>query len=157
MCVRFRWSMCVIVQNFVFVGQTVAEMWRFFVFFKIAAVRHLRFVMCIFGPPYDKYLVAFITVQSLVGIDAVLSIICKCRFLTHLAWKHFLLTPRYFKMGLPFPKLPLPIGGSKPQSHSHQKRGTAPNLRPMSIVAKRLDASGYHEARRSASSQATLC
>ena len=32
-----------------------------------------------------------------------------------------------------------------------QKRGTAPNVRPMSIVAKWLDASGYHLTRRQAS------
>jgi len=32
-----------------------------------------------------------------------------------------------------------------------------PTFRPMSIVAKRLDGSGYHLVRRQASAQATLC
>ena len=35
-------------------------------------------------------------------------------------------------------------GGPAP----YPKRGTAPNFRPMSIVAKRLDASGYHLVQR---------
>jgi len=30
----------------------------------------------------------------------------------------------------------------------HQKGGTAPNVRPMSVLAKGLDASGYHLLRR---------
>ena len=34
--------------NFVAIGQTVAEIWQFF---KMAAVVHLGFVMCMFGPP----------------------------------------------------------------------------------------------------------
>ena len=33
----------------------------------------------------------------------------------------------------------------------------APTFRPMSIVVKRLDVSGYHLVRRYASAQATLC
>jgi len=40
------------VQNFLLIGETVAEILRFFdFFFKMATVRHLRFVMCTFGPP----------------------------------------------------------------------------------------------------------
>ena len=35
--------------------------------------------------------------------------------------------------------------------------GTAPNFRPMFIVAKRLDGSKWYLARRQASAQATLC
>ena len=37
------------------------------------------------------------------------------------------------------------------------KRGTAPNFRPMSVVAKRLDGFRCHLVRRKASVQATLC
>ena len=36
-------SNCVIVPNFVDIGQTAAEIWRFFDFSKMAAVRHLGF------------------------------------------------------------------------------------------------------------------
>jgi len=40
------------VQNFLLIGQTVGEISRFFDFsFKMAAVRHLGFVMWTFGPP----------------------------------------------------------------------------------------------------------
>jgi len=42
------------VQNFVAVGQTIAEIWRFFDFLKMAAVRHLGFVMRVFGPPITE-------------------------------------------------------------------------------------------------------
>jgi len=38
-----------------------------------------------------------------------------------------------------------------------QKGGTAPNFRPVSIVAKRLYVSGYHLVRRYASAYGTLC
>jgi len=38
-----------------------------------------------------------------------------------------------------------------------QKGGTAPNFRPMSIVAKRLDGSRWHLAWRYTSAQATSC
>jgi len=37
-----------------------------------------------------------------------------------------------------------------------RKVGTAPNFRPMFIVVKWLEASGYHLVRRLASAQATL-
>jgi len=37
------------------------------------------------------------------------------------------------------------------------KRGTAPNFRPMSVVAKRLDGSKCHLVGRSASALDTLC
>ena len=48
---RSRWSNCVPVPNFVEIGQTAAEIWRLFDFSKMAAVRHLGFVMRVFGPP----------------------------------------------------------------------------------------------------------
>ena len=42
----------------------------------MAAIRHLGFVMRVWGPPAKGLLVVFITVQNLVGIDAVVLIIC---------------------------------------------------------------------------------
>jgi len=130
---RFRWNLnfladrvkrvkCVIVPNYVAIGQSVAEIgpmavfrffkmatvailvfysvgilsfrrvkrsnawlcqisrrsvkprprWRFFDFSKMAASHHLRFVMRVFGPSSKGI---FITVQNLVGIDAVVLII----------------------------------------------------------------------------------
>ena len=41
----------------------------------MAAVRHLGFVMHVSGP-HEGHLVVFITVQNLVGIDAVVLMIC---------------------------------------------------------------------------------
>ena len=38
----------------------------------MAAVRHLGFVMRIFGLPAKQYLVVFIVVQNLVEIDALI-------------------------------------------------------------------------------------
>jgi len=46
-----------------------------FYFSKMAAVRHLVFVMRVLGH-LGGHLVVFITVQNLVGIDAVVLIIC---------------------------------------------------------------------------------
>jgi len=47
----------------------------FFRFFKMADVRHLGFVIRIENPRRALFLVVFITVHSLVGIDAVVLII----------------------------------------------------------------------------------
>ena len=46
-------------------------------FFKMAAVRHLGFVKRLFGPPTKCILVVSVTVQNLVWIGSVVSIICK--------------------------------------------------------------------------------
>ena len=46
-----RGSNYVSMRNFVAIGPTVAAIWRFFDFSKMAAVRHLGFAMCVFGPP----------------------------------------------------------------------------------------------------------
>jgi len=83
--VRLR-SMYVIVQNFMAIGQTVPEIWWFFGIFKMATVRHLGFIMSMFGQ-HTEYVVVFIIVQNFVGIDAVVSIICKYWYLASLAWK----------------------------------------------------------------------
>ena len=48
-----------------------------FQFFKMAAVRHLGFVIRLFGPPTKSTLMVFVTVQNLVWIGVVVSIICK--------------------------------------------------------------------------------
>ena len=48
-----------------------------FRFFKMAAVRHLGFVIRLFGPSTKCILVVSDTVQNLVSIGAVVSIICK--------------------------------------------------------------------------------
>jgi len=43
-----------------------------------------------------EYLVVFLNVQNFVGIDAVVSIICKCSYLASLAWK-CLFTPQKWR------------------------------------------------------------
>ena len=48
-----------------------------FLFFKMAAVRHLGFVVRLFRPPTNCTVVVSVTVQNLVWIGAVVSIICK--------------------------------------------------------------------------------
>ena len=48
-----------------------------FEFSKMAAVRHLGFCDACFRTTHEEHLVVFITVQNLVGIDTVVSIICK--------------------------------------------------------------------------------
>jgi len=49
--------------NVVEIGQTTPEIWGFFS--KMAAVRHLGFVMHVFGPPTKDVLAVFIAVQRL--------------------------------------------------------------------------------------------
>ena len=49
---------------------------NFSIFSKMAAVRHLGFVMGVGGTIHEGHLVVFTTVQNLAGIDAVVLIIC---------------------------------------------------------------------------------
>ena len=60
------------------IGQTVAEIWRFFHFSKRRPSAILDLLCACLDHARRVYLVAFITVQNLVGINAVVSIICKC-------------------------------------------------------------------------------
>ena len=41
--------------NFVEIAQTAAEIWQFFIFFKMAAVRHLGLVLRVLGPPTSTW------------------------------------------------------------------------------------------------------
>jgi len=61
---------CVIVPNLIEIGQTVAEIWRFNGFFKMAAVAILGPI----GTTHDDNLMVSIVVQNLVEIDAGVSI-----------------------------------------------------------------------------------
>ena len=62
--------------NFIKIARTAAEIERFFDFSKMAAVRHLGFVMLVSGPPTKgTWCSFFITVQNFVGIDAVVLVI----------------------------------------------------------------------------------
>jgi len=58
-------------QNFVLIGETVAEIWRFFYFFNLAVVLHLGFVMRMFGPSmtsvWFKSMQYFDNMQVLIG------------------------------------------------------------------------------------------
>jgi len=66
---------CVAVPNLVEIGQSTAEIWLFLDFSKMAAVRRLGFGVCV-RITHEGHLVVFMTVQNLVGIDAVVLIIC---------------------------------------------------------------------------------
>ena len=49
-----RMPNCVAMPNLVEIGQNAAEIWRFFDFSKMAAVRYLAF-MCVSGPPTKAF------------------------------------------------------------------------------------------------------
>jgi len=70
------------------IRQTVGEIWRFFDFSKMVAVRHIGFVMRVFWPPTQReYLVIFTAVQNLVGIGVVALKVCEFQYYASLAWK----------------------------------------------------------------------
>ena len=79
--------MCVIVQNFLLIGQTIANIQRFFSFFSKWWPSTILELLCLCIDIHKEYLVVFITVQNLVRIDTVVLIRCKCWYLTSLAWK----------------------------------------------------------------------
>jgi len=64
------------VQNFVLIDQTVPEIWWFF---GVSKSRSPTIWICCVHvwTTREEYLVVFITVQNLAGIDSVLLIMCK--------------------------------------------------------------------------------
>jgi len=84
---QLRRSICVSVQNFVLIGQIVGEILQFFDFFQNGGRPPAWICYVHVWTTNDEYLVLYITLQNLVGIDAVVSIICKCWYLTCLVWK----------------------------------------------------------------------
>jgi len=80
--------MCVIVQYFVVIGQIVAEIRRLLDFFSKWRPSAILDLCARLDHPRR----VFGGVQNLVGIDAVVSIIRKCWYLTSLTWK-CLITP----------------------------------------------------------------
>jgi len=64
--IPFGGPKCVIMPNFMQIGQGVAEIWPFLFFFSRWRVRHLGFVIRLFGPPTKCILVVTVTVQNLV-------------------------------------------------------------------------------------------
>ena len=69
-----RESNCIVVPNSVEIGQTAVKIWRVFLFFQDGSRPPPWFVVCVIGPPTK---VVFISVQKLVGIDALVLIITK--------------------------------------------------------------------------------
>jgi len=64
--------------NFAAISQTSADIWRFIIFFKLAAIRHLGFTVHVFVvTTHEEHLLVFIVVQNLVGINLVVSMIHK--------------------------------------------------------------------------------
>jgi len=53
-----------------------SEIWRFINFFDMMAVRHLGFVMHVVWTTCEEHLVVFIVLQNVIGISAVVLIIC---------------------------------------------------------------------------------
>jgi len=72
--------------NLVEISQTAAEIWRFFYYSKMATVRHLGLAVCV-RTTHEGHMVAFIAVQNLVRIDALVLIICTFFDFTSLVWK----------------------------------------------------------------------
>jgi len=68
------WPICVTVPNFIKIGQTVAEMWKFNGF-QNGGRPPSWICQARIGTTREDYLVVFIVEQNLVGIAAVLSII----------------------------------------------------------------------------------
>ena len=73
---RSRGLNCIATPNFVAIGQTVAEIWRLCDFFQDGG-RPPSWICESHIWTIQGHLVVFITVQNLVRIDAVVSIICK--------------------------------------------------------------------------------
>ena len=71
--------------NLVESGQIVAKMWRFFQ----DGGRPPSWICCVGDwTTNEGLLVVFITVKNLVGIDAVVSVLCKFLYFASLALKH---------------------------------------------------------------------
>jgi len=73
--------MYVIVPNFAKIGQTVPEIWpgQFSIFQDGGRPPSWISFTCV-GTTHEEYLVVFVTIQNLVVIGAVISIVCKFLF-----------------------------------------------------------------------------
>jgi len=69
------------VKNLVEIGETAAEIWRFFDFFQDGGRPDL---LCV-SSDHEGHLVVFVAVQNLVGIGAVVLIMCMFFDFTNLA------------------------------------------------------------------------
>ena len=78
--------MCVTMQNFVKIGQVVLEISQFFDFM-MAANRPSTILDCVVHIViiHKEYLEVYITLQNMVGMAAVVSIIQKFEYFAHLA------------------------------------------------------------------------
>ena len=85
-------------RDLVEIGQTAAEIWLFLDFSKMMAICHLGFVVCVWTT-HEGHLVVFIAVQNLVGIDAVVLIICMFFDFSSLAWKRLFTPPKLGFLG----------------------------------------------------------
>jgi len=98
---RRRWWNCVAVPYFVEIGQTVAEIWRFFEaggrtpsWICVARVWTTQrpcniiwhiYGLYFYGTTHEKYLVVFIAVQNFVGIGVEFLNICEFQYYASLA------------------------------------------------------------------------
>ena len=89
---RCKGWLCVNVLNFIKIGQTVADIWRFNGFFQNGGRPTSWICWAPIGTTHDDHLVVSVVVQNLVEIDAVVSIIRNFQYFACLAWKR-LFTP----------------------------------------------------------------
>ena len=90
--------MCIILPNFIKIGQTVAKIWWFNGFFQNGGCPPLWI-----WTTHDDYFVVFVVLQNLVDIDLVLLILWNFQYVTSLAWK-CLFTPQNWARSTKPPK-----------------------------------------------------
>jgi len=90
--------------NVVAIGQTVAQIWRF-IFFQYGSHPPSWICCALVWTTHEEHLVVLIAVQNLVGIGAVVSIICTILHFAHSAWKCLLMPPKLVFWGIWPPKL----------------------------------------------------
>jgi len=105
--------MCVIMPNFIKIGWTVAEIWRFYVFFQNGGRPPPWICWAPIGTTHDDHLMVSIVVQNLVEIDVVVSLTWNFQYFARSAWKR-LLTPKNWGFRA--------FGGFHPQNREQYQR-----------------------------------
>ena len=104
----------VILWNFIKIGQTIAEIWRFNGF-QNGGRPPSWICWARIRTTHDDYSVVSIVVQNLVDIDEVVSIVWNFQYFAGLAWKRLFSTPKLFYGGGNSPLKPGAISTKHPK------------------------------------------
>jgi len=129
-----RWGpTCIIVPNFIKIGRTVAEIWRFNGFFQNGGCPISWICWAIIKTTHDYHLVVSIVTPNLVKVDAIVSITLNFQYFARLAGKCILTPPKLGFSGVFTPKM----GSSINETRKRHTLAESASFEPSSVKIRR--------------------